>query len=95
MVNFNLKNFLRLLFIPNSIIFAQVSVAQNFRILVTNDDGIGSPLLVSLARALNQLKNVKIVVSARSENQSGKSHSSIGCPLTVKQSKIERIKEAC
>lgn len=94
MVNFKLNKFLRLLLITNSIIFAQVSVAQNFRILVTNDDGIGSPLLVSLAQALNQLTNVEVIVSAPSENQSGSSHSSIGGPLTVKKSKIEGIKEA-
>ena len=94
MVNFKLNKFLRVLLITNIIIFSQVSVAQNFRILVTNDDGISSPLLVSLAQALNKLPNVEVVVSAPSENQSGSSHSSIGRPLTVKISKIEEINEA-
>ena len=94
MVNFTSNKFLRLLFITNSIIFTQISVAQNFRILVTNDDGIDSPLLVPLAQALNELPNVEVVVSAPSENQSGSSHSSIGGPLTVKESKIEGINEA-
>ena len=94
MVNFTSNKFLRLLFITNSIIFTQVSVAQNFRILVTNDDGIDSPLLAPLAQALNELPNVEVVVSAPSENQSGSSHSSIGGPLTVKESKIEGINEA-
>ena len=94
MVNFKLNKFLRLLLITNSIIFTQISVAQNFRILVTNDDGIDSPLLVPLAQALNELPNVEVVVSAPSENQSGSSHSSIGGPLTVKESKIEGINEA-
>ena len=89
MVNFKLNKFQRVLLITNIIIFSQVSVAQNFRILVTNDDGISSPLLVSLAQALNQLPNVEVVVSAPSENQSGSSHSSSGRPLTVKVSKIE------
>ena len=94
MINLKLNKFLKLLLITNSIIFIQISVAQNFRILVTNDDGIGSPLLVSLAQALNELPNVEVVVSAPSENQSGSSHSSIGGPLTVKESKIEGINEA-
>ena len=94
MVNFTSNKFLRLLFITNSIIFTQISVAQNFRILVTNDDGIGSPLLAPLAQALNELPNIEVVVSAPSENQSGSSHSSIGGPLTVKESKIEGINEA-
>ena len=94
MANFKFNKFLRFLLITNSLIFTQISVAQNFRILVTNDDGIGSPLLVSLAQALNQLLNIEVVVSAPSENQSGSSHSSVGGPLTVKESKIEGIKEA-
>ena len=89
-----MNKFLRLLLITNGIIFTQISVAQNFRILVTNDDGIDSPLLVPLAQALNELPNVEVVVSAPSENQSGSSHSSIGGPLTVKESKIEGINEA-
>ena len=48
----------------------------------------------SLAQALNQLPNIEVVVSAPSENQSGSSHSSVGGPLTVKESKIEGIKES-
>ncbi len=94
MVNFKFNKFLGFLFITNSLIFTQISVAQNFRILVTNDDGISSPLLISLAQALNQLPNTEVVVSAPSENQSGSSHSSVGSPLTVKESKIEGIIEA-
>ena len=50
--------------------------------------------MISLAQALNQLPNIEVVVSAPSENQSGSSHSSVGGPLTVKESKIEGIKEA-
>ena len=94
MANFKFNKFLRFLLITYSLIFTQISVAQNFRILVTIDDGIGSPLLVSLAQALNQLPNIEVVVSAPSENQSGSSHSSVGGPLTVKESKIEGIKES-
>ena len=94
MANFKLNKFLRFLLFTNSLIFTQISEAQNSRILVTNDDGIGSPLLVSLAQALNQLPDVEVVVSAPSENQSGSSHSSVGGPLTVKESKIEGINKA-
>ena len=94
MINFTVYKFLRLSLIINSIIFTQVTFAQSFKILVTNDDGISSPLLVSLAQALNELTNIEVVVSAPSENQSGSSHSSIGGPLTVKESKIEGINEA-
>ena len=93
MANFKFNKFLRFLLITNSLIFTQISVAQNFRILVTNDDGIGSPLLVTLAQALNQVPNVEIVVSAPSENQSGRVIP-VSAPLTVKESKIEGVKEA-
>ena len=94
MTNFNLKNFLKLFITASCFLFANLSTAQNFRILVTNDDGIESPLLISLAQALNELSNIEVVVSAPSENQSGSSHSSIGAPLTVKQANIEGIREA-
>lgn len=94
MTNFNLKNFLKLFITASCFLFANLSTAQNFRILVTNDDGIESPLLISLAQALNELSNIEVVVSAPSENQSGSSHSSIGAPLTVRQANIEGIREA-
>ena len=94
MTNFNLKNLLKLFITASCFLFANLSTAQNFRILVTNDDGIESPLLISLAQALNELSNIEVVVSAPSENQSGSSHSSIGAPLTVRQANIEGIREA-
>ena len=84
MTNFNLKNSLKLFITASCFLFANLSTAQTFRILVTNDDGIESPLLISLAQALNELSNIEVVVSAPSENQSGSSHSSIGGPLTVR-----------
>ena len=94
MTNFNLKNCLKLFITASCFLFAMSSTAQNFRILVTNDDGIESPLLISLAQALSKLSNIEVVVSAPSENQSGSSHSSIGAPLTVRQVNIEGITEA-
>lgn len=57
--------------------------AQSYRILVTNDDGIQSPLLATLKAALEELQNVEVVVSAPHENQSGSANSSIGSPLIV------------
>ena len=94
MTNFNLKNFLKIFITASCFLFSNLSTAQNFRILVTNDDGIESPLLISLAQALNELSNIEVVVSAPSENQSGSSQSSIGGPLTVMQAKIEGVTEA-
>ena len=94
MTYINLKNFLKLFITASCFLFANLSTAQTFRILVTNDDGIESPLLISLAQALNELSNIEVVVSAPSENQSGSSHSSIGGPLTVRQTKIEGVTEA-
>ena len=94
MTYINLKNFLKLFITASFFLFANLSTAQTFRILVTNDDGIESPLLISLAQALNELSNFEVVVSAPSENQSGSSHSSIGGPLTVRQTKIEGVTEA-
>lgn len=57
--------------------------AQSYRILVTNDDGINSPLLAVLKEELAVLPGVEVVVSAPNENQSGSSNSSVGSPLTV------------
>ena len=94
MTNFNLKHLLKFFITASCFLFANLSTAQNFRILVTNDDGIESPLLISLAQALNELSNIEVVVSAPNENQSGSSHSSIGAPLTVRQANIEGIREA-
>ena len=94
MITLNLKNSLRLFIIINCLLFTEFSSAQIFRVLVTNDDGIESPLLISLAQALNKLTGIEVVVSAPHKNQSGSSHSSIGGPLTVKQTNIPGIKEA-
>lgn len=52
--------------------------AQSYRVLLSNDDGIGSPRLHALHAALSQLEGVEIVVSAPNVNQSGASQSSIG-----------------
>jgi len=54
----------------------QVALAQDFRILVSNDDGIDSPEMATLAEALDALPDVEVVISAPAENQSGSSHAS-------------------
>lgn len=59
--------------------------AQSYRILITNDDGINSPLLAVLKQELAVLPGVEVVVSAPLENQSGSSNSSVGTPLVVDQ----------
>lgn len=57
--------------------------AQTYRILLSNDDGIESPLLETLQQELARLSGVEVVVSAPNTNQSGASHSSSAPPLIV------------
>lgn len=59
-------------------LLANMSVAQgdNYRILLSNDDGIGSPLLHALHKELASLPGVEVLVSAPNENASGSSQSS-------------------
>ena len=70
------------------LIFIQTSssvAAQTYRILLSNDDGISSPLLHTLKQELAGLPGVEVVVSAPAENQSGSSHSTDGGPLIVER----------
>jgi 5'-nucleotidase len=46
---------------------------EPFRILVTNDDGIGSDGIDALVNALSELPDVEVTVVAPAENQSGSS----------------------
>ena len=57
--------------------------AQTYRILLSNDDGIDSPLLATLRQELAALPGVEIVVSAPNENMSGSSHASDAPPIVV------------
>ena len=68
--------------------------SQDYRILVTNDDGIESPLLHNLVANLASLRRVEIVVAAPDQNQSGSSQSSVGGPLIVEKVSIEGATEA-
>ena len=68
--------------------------SQDYRILVTNDDGIDSPLLHNLVANLASLSEVEIVVAAPDQNQSGSSQSSIGGPLVVEKVSLNGASEA-
>jgi 5'-nucleotidase len=59
--------------------------AQSYRILLSNDDGITSPLLATLQQELAALPGVEVVVSAPNVNQSGASQSSTSGPVTVER----------
>lgn len=64
------------------ICLSQASFGQTYRILISNDDGIQSPLLKTLSEEIAKLPNVEVVIAAPSENQSGSSHSTDGRTLT-------------
>jgi 5'-nucleotidase len=51
------------------------AAADPLRILVTNDDGIGSPGIDALVEALRDLPDTEVTVVAPAENQSGKGDS--------------------
>lgn len=53
------------------------------RILVTNDDGVGSDGIDALVEALQSVKGVKVTVIAPAENQSGKGSTTTGGTLTA------------
>lgn len=65
------------------------AAAEPYRILVSNDDGINSPLLHALSEGLATLPGVEIVVSAPDENKSGSSQSTDGGPRTVREVSLD------
>lgn len=75
------RYFLALILI--SLLAANAASAQDYRILISNDDGIASPLLHALHDALAALPDTEVVVSAPNENKSGSSQASDGTPLVV------------
>ncbi len=56
-------------------LFGSSTNAQTYRVLLTNDDGIESPLLAALKVELQALPAVEVTVAAPHENQSGSSQS--------------------
>lgn len=65
--------------------FLQASSAQTYRILISNDDGIESPLLKTLSEEIAKLPNVEVIISAPAENQSGSSQSTDGRTLEIEK----------
>lgn len=63
----------------------QIPQAQTYRVLISNDDGIESPLLKTLSEELAKLPDVEVVIAAPSANQSGSSHSTDGRTLEVEK----------
>ena len=65
------------------LLFSSSAYAQTYRVLLTNDDGIESPLLAALKVELQALPGVELTVSAPHENQSGSSQSTAGLEVMV------------
>ena len=57
--------------------------AQSYRVLLSNDDGIESPLLAALQLELAAMPGGEVVVAAPDGNQSGSSQSTAGGPIVV------------
>ncbi|MFT6055300.1 MAG: 5'-nucleotidase [Roseivirga sp.] len=81
-----MKYLRRFLSIAALITFLSYSAhSQTYRILISNDDGIQSPLLKTLSEEIAKLPNVEVIISAPAENQSGSSQSTDGRELTVEK----------
>jgi 5'-nucleotidase len=57
--------------------------AEPFRILVTNDDGVGAPGIAAVVDAIQTIPGVEVHVVAPKTNQSGTSDSFTNGPLTI------------
>lgn len=79
------SNGLRVLLLLCLPVLSGLVSAQSYRVLLSNDDGIDSPLLAILRQELAALPDVEVVVSAPFENQSGSSHASDPPPLVVER----------
>jgi len=69
---------LRLLILTSCLVAYTSVFADSYRILISNDDGINSPLIHALRDGLATLDDVEIVVSAPDTNKSGSSQSTDG-----------------
>lgn len=65
------------------------AAAEPYRILVSNDDGIDSPLIHALSEGLATLPDVEVVVAAPDTNKSGSSQSTDGGPRTVREVSVD------
>jgi 5'-nucleotidase len=83
------KNLCLLVAVLLSSFLSVTASAQNYRILLSNDDGVDSPLLHALYNALVALPDTEVLVSAPADNQSGSSQSSGVSPLRVSRYELE------
>lgn len=79
------SSYLRFAFVFGLLFSSQFAAAQTYRVLLTNDDGIESPLLATLREELAAIPNVEVVVVAPNENKSGSSQSTTSSPITVER----------
>lgn len=63
----------------------QIGVGQTYRILISNDDGIQSPLISTLKTEISKLPNVEVIIVAPAKNQSGSSQSTNNGPLEIEK----------
>ena len=75
---------LLLVLIVSSVLGINVN-GQTYRVLISNDDGIESPLLEKLYQEIQALPNVEAIISAPLVNQSGASHSTDLSATTVEK----------
>lgn len=81
-----MKNlFQHLLILVSFLIFSFDSLGQTYRVLLSNDDGIESPLLHVLYNEIRALPNVEVFISAPRINQSGASHSTNSKTIIVEK----------
>lgn len=78
-----IRRFLNYFLFVSALNLSAPALAQEYRILVTNDDGVESPLLAALVDELQSLGEV--VVSAPRQNQSGSSQATTGGALRVEK----------
>ena len=83
--SFKSIRFIRLLALSSGLLASATAFADSYRILISNDDGINSPLIHALRDGLATLDDVEIVVSAPDANKSGSSQSTDGGARTVER----------
>ena len=84
-LSFKSIQFVRLLVLSSGLLASASAFADSYRILISNDDGINSPLIHALRDGLATLDDVEIVVSAPDANKSGSSQSTDGGARTVER----------
>jgi 5'-nucleotidase len=73
----------------DSVAVATTAAPEPFRILVTNDDGVGAPGINAVVNGLLTIPNVEVTVVAPATNQSGSGSKTTDGPLTVTDATTE------